>query len=85
MADALLAQGKDNAGKTIETIPLCEWVQRVRRDIEAASVSFSAGTKNGKGLGGKELQALLEQNPAAKLLDFFEGLETEHTQPIVFE
>ncbi|GLB20862.1 putative NRPS-like protein biosynthetic cluster [Aspergillus tubingensis] len=85
VADALLAQGKDNTGKTIETIPLCEWVQRVRRDIEAASVSFSADTKNGKGLGGKELQALLEQNPAAKLLDFFEGLKTEHTQPISFE
>ncbi|RAK90448.1 NRPS-like enzyme [Aspergillus costaricaensis CBS 115574] len=85
VADALLAQGKDNAGKTIETIPLRKWVQRVRRDIEAASVSFSADTKNGKGLGGKELQALLEQNPAAKLLDFFEALETEHTQPIVFE
>ncbi|RAH54357.1 NRPS-like enzyme [Aspergillus piperis CBS 112811] len=85
VADTLLAQGKDNTEKTIETIPLHEWVQRVRRDIEAASVSFSADTKDGKGLGGKELQALLEQNPAAKLLDFFEGLETEHTQPIVFE
>ncbi|OJZ83061.1 hypothetical protein ASPFODRAFT_141998 [Aspergillus luchuensis CBS 106.47] len=85
VADTLLAHGKDNTRKTIETIPLREWVQRVRRDIEAASVSFSADTKDGKGLGGKELQALLEQNPAAKLLDFFEGLETEHTQPIVFE
>ncbi|XRM46662.1 hypothetical protein ABZX51_009692 [Aspergillus tubingensis] len=85
VADALLAQGKDNTGKTIETITLRKWVQRVRCDIEAASVIFSAVTKNGKGLGGKELQALLEQNPAAKLLDFFEGLETEHTQPIVLE
>lgn len=86
VADALLAQDKENSGRRIETIPLREWVQRIRRDIEAASVSFSADTKDSKRLGDKELQALLEQNPAAKLLDFFEGLTMEHTQPgTVFE
>ncbi|GLA90362.1 putative PKS/NRPS-like protein biosynthetic cluster [Aspergillus tubingensis] len=84
VADALLAQGKDNTGKTIETIPLCEWVQRVRRDIEIASASSLADAKN-KSLGEKDLQALLKQNPAAKLLDFFQGLEMEHTQSVVFE
>ncbi|GLA30077.1 putative NRPS-like protein biosynthetic cluster [Aspergillus niger] len=86
VADALLAQDKENTGKKIETIPLREWVQRVRADIEAASVSFSADTKDSKRLGDRELQALLEQNPAAKLLDFFEGLTMEHTQTgTVFE
>ncbi|GLB08380.1 hypothetical protein AtubIFM57258_004269 [Aspergillus tubingensis] len=84
VADALLAQGRDNAGKMIETNPLREWVQRVRRDIEVASASSLADAKN-KSLGEKDLQALLEQNPAAKLLDFFQGLEMEHTQSIVFE
>ncbi|KAL4748747.1 hypothetical protein BDW72DRAFT_214572 [Aspergillus terricola var. indicus] len=46
----------------LPTIPLTEWVQRVRDDIER--------------LGGNdgELQAALEKNPAAKLIAFFEGL-----------
>ncbi|KAL4734941.1 hypothetical protein BDV11DRAFT_174302 [Aspergillus similis] len=46
----------------LPVIPLTEWVQRVRDDIER--------------LGGHdgELQAALEKNPAAKLIALFEGL-----------
>ncbi|KAE8346860.1 hypothetical protein BDV24DRAFT_174499 [Aspergillus arachidicola] len=52
--------------KTVDTIPFQDWVQRVRQDIET-------GTK----LNDGELQALLARNPAAKLLEFFEGIMSQ--------
>ncbi|KAJ5721627.1 NRPS-like enzyme [Penicillium malachiteum] len=61
------------AGKTVETIPLRDWVIRVRKDVEAAS-------QGDKVLKEAELQAHLAKNPAAKLLEFFEGL-VAHTTP----
>ncbi|RAH43173.1 acetyl-CoA synthetase-like protein [Aspergillus brunneoviolaceus CBS 621.78] len=52
-----------------EVVPLREWVQRVRLDVE------TAGRGEGRQkLDEKELQVLLARNPAAKLLDLFEGL-----------
>lgn len=56
-----------SGGKTFETVSLLEWVQRVRRDIETAGESQKA-------VGESDLQALLDRNPAAKLIGFFEGL-----------
>jgi thioester reductase-like protein len=53
--------------KSLELVSLSEWVQRVRQDIETASGSQSA-------VGESDLQTLLEKNPAAKLLEFFERL-----------
>lgn len=56
---------------TLETVPLSDWIQRVRKDMEAA--------------GGEEevsdemLQKRLERNPAAKLLDFFEAFNSADT------
>ncbi|KAJ5900060.1 NRPS-like enzyme [Penicillium taxi] len=47
-------------GRQLEAIPLGEWVQRVRQDVEMA------GSQS-------ELQELLEKNPAAKILEFFEA------------
>lgn len=61
IADALAGY----AGKQIETVPLVDWIERVRRDLE--------GTGTG-GSSDNELQVLLERDPAAKLLGFFEGL-----------
>lgn len=59
-------------GKSVETVQLSEWVQRVRQDIETAR-----GTR--KGVEDNTLQVSLERNPAAKLLDFFEGLTTANS------
>ncbi|KAF7595540.1 hypothetical protein BBP40_005575 [Aspergillus hancockii] len=50
-----------HSGKGLEVIPAQAWVQRVRQDLES-----------NRSLGDKELQGLLEKNPAAKLLGFFE-------------
>ncbi|KAJ5183863.1 NRPS-like enzyme [Penicillium capsulatum] len=57
------------SGKTPETVSLSSWVQRVRRDIETAG--------NDMGVKDEELKELLEKNPAAKLLEFFEGIATK--------
>ncbi|EIT74140.1 hypothetical protein BDV35DRAFT_403939 [Aspergillus flavus] len=54
------------SGKTVDTIPFQDWVQRVRQDIET-----------GNKLNDGELQALLSRNPAAKLLEFFEGIMSQ--------
>ena len=59
-------------GEKLETIPAQEWVLRVRQDIELASAS-----KGDKSLDEKELQAHLDKNPAAKLLQFFEAIVTQ--------
>ncbi|PYH90761.1 acetyl-CoA synthetase-like protein, partial [Aspergillus ellipticus CBS 707.79] len=48
-----------------KTVPAAEWVQRVRADIESVG-------KSGDALKEEGLAALLEKNPAAKLLEFFE-------------
>ncbi|KAJ5717801.1 NRPS-like enzyme [Penicillium malachiteum] len=60
------------SGKTVETITLRDWVLRVRKDVEAAS-------QGDKILKESELQAHLAKNPAAKLLEFFEGLLANST------
>ncbi|PYI07034.1 acetyl-CoA synthetase-like protein [Aspergillus sclerotiicarbonarius CBS 121057] len=57
------------SGKTVDTVPFRDWVQRVREDIETAG----AGSQLTEG----ELQAVLAKNPAAKLLEFFEGIMSE--------
>ncbi|GMG06595.1 unnamed protein product [Aspergillus oryzae] len=54
------------SGETVDTIPFQDWVQRVRQDIET-----------GAKLNDGELQALLARNPAAKLLQFFEGIMSQ--------
>jgi thioester reductase-like protein len=54
-------------GRDIAQIPLKEWIARVRIDIEG-----SAG--GAKKLKEGEMEDLLRVNPAAKLLDFYEGL-----------
>jgi thioester reductase-like protein len=54
-------------GEPLYLIGLSKWVQRVRQDIETAG-----GTR--RVVGESDLQVLLEKNPAAKLLEFFEGL-----------
>jgi thioester reductase-like protein len=53
-------------GRDIAQIPLKEWIARVRNDIEG-----SAG--GAKKLKDGEMEDLLRVNPAAKLLDFYEG------------
>ncbi|KAJ5100641.1 acetyl-CoA synthetase-like protein [Penicillium angulare] len=60
-------------GKSLETIPLRNWVIRVRKDIESVG-------QGDKGLDEKKLQLHLATNPAAKLLEFFEALVAQ-TQP----
>lgn len=52
--------------QNLETVSLTSWVQRVRRDIETAGGGASSGDE--------ELKQLLEKNPAAKLLEFFEAI-----------
>ncbi|KAH8426117.1 uncharacterized protein LDX57_003859 [Aspergillus melleus] len=54
-------------GKPLEVISLPAWISRVRQDIETAGGSHTS-------LGDGDLQTLLEKNPAAKLLEFFESL-----------
>jgi thioester reductase-like protein len=54
-------------GKPLDYINLSEWVQLVRQDIETAG-------RTQRVVGGSNLQVLLEKNPAAKLLEFFEEL-----------
>lgn len=51
------------SGKAIERVPISEWIQRVRRDIETGSEH-------------SDLQVLLEKNPVAKLLEFFEDVSS---------
>ena len=50
--------------KHIETVPFQTWVRKVREDLEATSSRVHP--KDG------ELERLLEANPSAKLLDFFQ-------------
>ncbi|KAJ5644413.1 NRPS-like enzyme [Penicillium longicatenatum] len=57
---------KNSSGANVETVTFREWLHRVRQDIEVAGVD-----------GDKELQELLAQNPAAKLLDFFDQVMSQ--------
>ncbi|THC89059.1 hypothetical protein EYZ11_011499 [Aspergillus tanneri] len=61
-----------SSGKPLETIPSRDWLQRIRQDLE----SSAGGTSAGDG----ELQTLLEKNPAAKLLYFYEDIMSEQTE-----
>ncbi|KAJ5999789.1 NRPS-like enzyme [Penicillium waksmanii] len=54
------------SGESFETIPLSDWIKRVRMNMEAAC--------RGDGASDEMLRKNLEKNPAAKLLDFFEAL-----------
>ncbi|KAJ5591981.1 uncharacterized protein N7459_002350 [Penicillium hispanicum] len=58
--------------KTVEMVSLASWVDRVRQDIEVAT---------GNATGETELQLLLEENPAAKLLEFFEEIASASPGP----
>ncbi|KAL3465624.1 hypothetical protein BJX64DRAFT_50149 [Aspergillus heterothallicus] len=61
------------SGKEIGTVPYGEWIQRVRRDIEGVGSISTTSSKD----TGDALQTALARNPAAKLLDFFEGIMSE--------
>ena len=63
-------------GKTLQMIPACDWIQRVRQDIELA-------TKGDKVADEKKLYSQLEKNPAAKLLQFFEEVLAQTTSSIL--
>lgn len=54
-------------GKPLEIVTLSEWVQRVRKNMEAGGESGSSD---------ENLRQKLEKNPAAKLLSFFEGIDS---------
>lgn len=53
--------------KDIETVSLGAWTCKVRASAEACD--------------GSDVEAMLEVNPAAKILKFFEGLEEGKTRP----
>ncbi|OGM40164.1 hypothetical protein ABOM_011672 [Aspergillus bombycis] len=75
VADALLK----TSGKTVETIPFRDWVQRIRQDVETAGAG-------GKALSDEEeLQALVAKNPAIKLLEFFEDIMSKSTRENVLD
>ncbi|CAI7663889.1 unnamed protein product [Penicillium manginii] len=61
-----------SGGKVLEKIPLSDWIQRVRKNMEAAS--------DEDGGSDEMLRKNLEKNPAAKLLDFFESLDSTPAQ-----
>ncbi|KAL2835427.1 hypothetical protein BJY01DRAFT_259225 [Aspergillus pseudoustus] len=61
------------SGKTVETISFREWIQRVRTDVESLGASAGAGSK----VTETELKEALARSPAAKLLQFFEGIMAE--------
>ncbi|GAA87321.1 NRPS-like enzyme [Aspergillus luchuensis] len=54
------------AGKAVQTVAFREWVLRVRKDLETAGA--------GAHLTESQLLKVLARNPAAKLLEFFEGI-----------
>ncbi|OOF90646.1 hypothetical protein ASPCADRAFT_178602 [Aspergillus carbonarius ITEM 5010] len=64
------------SGKMVETVPFREWVQRVRQDIESVGVGQ---------LSEGELQTMLAKNPAAKLLEFFEGVMSQTARENVLD
>ncbi|GKZ23398.1 putative NRPS-like protein biosynthetic cluster [Aspergillus brasiliensis] len=64
------------SGKPIATVPFTEWVQRVRQDLEMA------GTGE---MSDSELQKRLAKNPAAKLLEFFEGIMSQKERENVLD
>lgn len=66
VVDALYAY----SGKKLETISLESWIEKVRKDMETTAGSHRT-------LRDGELQALLEKNPAVKLLGFYENLLAE--------
>lgn len=63
-------------GKPMEFVDLPEWVQRVRQDTES-----SGGSQ--RKVDESDLQALLEKNPAAKLIKFFEGIVSVQSENIL--
>ncbi|KAJ5355196.1 NRPS-like enzyme [Penicillium cataractarum] len=65
-----------SGGKHMESVDLSEWVQRVRQDIET-----SGGSQ--RKVGESDLRALLEKNPAAKLIEFFEGVVSVQSENIL--
>ncbi|KAL3493686.1 NRPS-like enzyme [Aspergillus germanicus] len=89
------------SGRPMETIPLTEWIERVRRDLERSSDDGSDGSGDSNASrsrrnsssqgsvvsGGEEsLHTTLEENPAVKLLGFFESLVVDDANDIrVFE
>jgi thioester reductase-like protein/aryl carrier-like protein len=88
-------------GRPMETILLTEWIERVRRDLERSSDDGSDGSGDSNASrsrrnssshgsvvsGGEEsLHTTLEENPAVKLLGFFESLVVDDADDIrVFE
>ena len=60
--------------KPMEVVPLRVWVARVRREAESA-------VHAGEEADDVSVEAALRRNPAAKLLDFFEGLVASGSVP----
>ncbi|MCJ1245408.1 hypothetical protein MMC30_002612 [Trapelia coarctata] len=52
-------------GKPLDITPMEAWIRRVREDMESMANSANTMTE-------KDLEALLQVNPAVKLLDFYE-------------
>ena len=55
----------------IETVPFPVWLQKVRADVESASTSVA----------NRDMERLLEVNPAIKLLGFYEELIQDKKMP----
>lgn len=60
--------------KPMEVVPLRTWIAKVRKEAESA---FESGAN----ADDVNLEAALRSNPAAKLVDFYEGLVASETVP----
>ncbi|KAJ0426103.1 hypothetical protein BJY00DRAFT_307607 [Aspergillus carlsbadensis] len=89
------------SGRHVETVPLTGWIELVRQDLERTPDGDSDGSDNSSANrsrrnsssdssavsgDGESLHTALDQNPAVKLLGFFEGLVVDDADNIkVFE
>ncbi|KAE8146594.1 hypothetical protein BDV25DRAFT_143558 [Aspergillus avenaceus] len=64
------------SGRAVETITIQDWIQRIRQDIEPTGP---------QPLSDHELQDRLAKNPAAKLLDFFEGVVSQSARENILD
>ncbi|KAJ5109091.1 NRPS-like enzyme [Penicillium angulare] len=58
-------------GKSLDTIPLWAWVLRVRQDSASQTINEA------------EVQKHIQNNPAVKLLDFFEAIDTQAPENVL--
>ena len=67
LRDTILDELSSETVKPMDVIPLRRWIAKVRMEAERAVDSGETGDN-------VDLEAALRSNPAAKLLDFYEGL-----------